>query len=109
MSGVLTVFAVYLSRTYLWAAEFPTTLGATDINIGNDIARISGNAAEWVTLHFSDLTGQLKDSTTTLLIDPVQTLLVESPWWLVAALVLSLAFLLGDLRTTVISAFCVAG
>lgn len=109
VSGVLTVFAVYLSRTYLWAAEFPTTLGATDINIGNDIARISGNAAEWVTLHFSDLTGQLKDSTTTLLIDPVQTLLVESPWWLVAALVLSLAFLLGDLRTTVISAFCVAG
>ncbi|MCE0535957.1 ABC transporter permease subunit [Kineosporia rhizophila] len=104
VTAVATLFCVYLSRTYLWAAEFPS-----EINIGDDIARLSGDFAEWVTSTFSDFTGWLKDTATTLLLDPLQTLLVESPWWLVAALLLALAFLLGNLRVTVVTAFCVAG
>ncbi|GAA3632408.1 ABC transporter permease subunit [Kineosporia mesophila] len=109
VAGVLTLFAIYLSRTFIWAAEFPDTVGSTDINFGNDIARISGNFADWFTTQASDVTGWMKDTTSLLLIDPLQTLLVESPWWLVAALLLALAYLLGNLRVTVLTAFCVAG
>ncbi|GAB3265463.1 ABC transporter permease subunit [Kineosporia babensis] len=103
-AGLAALFCVYLSRTYVWAAEFST--GST---IGDDIARLSSTFSDWVTSTFSDLTGWLKDTTTALLLDPLQTLLVESPWWLVAALLLALAFLLGNLQATVVTAFCVAG
>ncbi|MBT0767388.1 ABC transporter permease subunit [Kineosporia sp. J2-2] len=104
VAGLGAIFAVYLSRTYVWAAEFPS-----DYNIGDDIARHSGSFADWLTSNLSDVTGWLKDTATALLLDPLQTLLVESPWWLVAALLLALAYLLGNLRVTVVTAVCVAG
>jgi glycine betaine/proline transport system permease protein len=104
VTGIAAIVCIYLSRTYVWAAEFPS-----DVNIGDDIAKHSGNFAEWVTSTFSDVTGWLKDTVTSLLLDPLQTLLVESPWWLVAALLLALAYLLGNLRATVVTALCVAG
>ncbi len=105
--GVATLaalYCVYLSRTFVWAAEFPSKYG-----IGDDITRHSGKFADWITTNASDVTGWFKDTATSLLIDPLQTLLVESPWWLVAALLLALAYLLGSVRVTVVTAFCVAG
>lgn len=108
-AGVLvTGFCVYLSRTYLWAADFPSQLGGTDISIGSDIAKYTGNFADWITLHASDFTGWFKDTSTELLLNPLQTLLVQSPWWLVGALLLALAYLLGGPRVTAVTAVCVA-
>jgi glycine betaine/proline transport system permease protein len=104
--AAVTLFAVHLSRTYLWAADFPSTLGDRDIEIGSDIARRTSIITEWVQLNASDVTNGFKDLTTTLLINPLQTVLVDSPWWLVAFVIIAVAALLGDLRAVITTVIC---
>ncbi|HST85653.1 MAG TPA: ABC transporter permease subunit [Kineosporiaceae bacterium] len=111
IGGIVTLVAIYLSRTYLWAADFPTTLGGangTDINIGNDIAKRTSIISDWVQLNASDLTNGFKDVITSVLIDPLQTLFVESPWWLIAFVLISLAALFGDRRAVITTVICLA-
>lgn len=113
VAGALgTLAAVQLSRTYLWAAEFPSTLTLggrdQDIEIGSDIARVTGTVTEWVQLNASGLTNGVKDVVTAVVIDPLQARLVESPWWLVATVVIGLALLLGDRRAGLVAALCLA-
>jgi glycine betaine/proline transport system permease protein len=107
-----TLFCVYLSRTYLWAADFPSTLTLggrdRDIEIGSDIAKWTSDASDWVQLNLSGFTNGIKDVATSLLIDPLQTLLVESPWFVVAFVMLALAALIGDRRALIVTAGCIA-
>jgi glycine betaine/proline transport system permease protein len=109
--ALVTAFLIYLSRTYLWAADFPSTLTiggkARDIEIGSDIARITSKVTDWINLHASGLTNGFKDHITSLFIDPLQNLLVESPWFLVAVVVVGLAALIGNWRAALYVAVCV--
>ncbi|MFI7586393.1 ABC transporter permease [Spongisporangium articulatum] len=97
--AVVAVVAVYLSRTYLWAAEFPTTVGGTDITVGSDIARYTGQVTDWIGLNASGVTGGIKNFVTLVSIDPLQDLLTSSPWFVVMAAVAGLALLLAGWRT----------
>jgi glycine betaine/proline transport system permease protein len=106
VGALAALVAVYLSRTYLWAADFPSTLSGLDINIGNDIAKYTSEATDWVQSNASGLTGGFKDGATAWVIDPIQTLLTESPWFLVAIVVLILAWELAGPKTTAIVAVC---
>jgi glycine betaine/proline transport system permease protein len=109
--AIATIFLIYLSRTYLWAANFPSTatIGgqARDIEIGSDIARITSDVTDWVQLHASGVTDGIKDGVSWALIDPLQNLLTESPWWLIALVAVALAALVGDLRATIVTAVCI--
>jgi glycine betaine/proline transport system permease protein len=110
--AVVTVFLIYLSRTYLWAAQFPDTftIGGKqhDIAVGTDISKWTSNASTWLQDNASGFTNGFKDVCTTIFIDPLQNLLTESPWILVALVILALAWLVGDLRAVVVSAVCIA-
>jgi glycine betaine/proline transport system permease protein len=111
IGAIATLVAIYLSRTYLWAADFPTTLGGangTDLNIGNDIAKRTSIISDWVQLNASGVTGGFKDAVTSLLIDPLQTMLVESPWWVIAFVLVALAALFGDRRAVITTVICLA-
>lgn len=99
--GALTLVAVYLSTTYLWAAEFPP-----DVSVGPTIAQATTTATDWVQTNFSSVTGGLKDFVTLVLIDPLQTLLTESPWWLLAAAIVAVSAVIGSTRAAIISAVC---
>jgi glycine betaine/proline transport system permease protein len=101
VGGALTIAAVYLSTTYLWASEFPS-----DASIGPTIVKATATATEWVQDNFSSVTGGLKDVVTLVLINPLQTLLTESPWWLLAAAVVAVSAVIGSVRAAVISAVC---
>jgi glycine betaine/proline transport system permease protein len=106
--ALATVAAIYLSRTYLWAADFPSTLGGTEINVGNDITKHTSLATDWVQSNFSSLTLGLKDGVTAALINPLQDLLVQSPWFLIAGLVVALSAVLAGRRTTMVTVVCLA-
>ncbi|TWP51234.1 ABC transporter permease subunit [Lentzea tibetensis] len=99
--GVATLVAIYFSYTYLWAAEFPS-----EAEIGSSIRRGTTAATEWVQDNLPVITGGFKDFTTTVFINPLQALLSESPWWLVAAVVVALSFVIGGVRSAVTSAVC---
>ncbi|MDT7661406.1 MAG: glycine betaine/proline transport system permease protein, partial [Pseudonocardiales bacterium] len=101
--GVVAVVAVWLSRTYVWAAEFPG-----DGGLGSAIAQGTTAATDWVQTELSTITGVIKDVITAALIEPLQALLVTSPWWLVGAVIVALTVVIGNVRAAAISAICVA-
>ncbi len=97
--AVVALLACYASRTYLWAAQFPTsvTLGgsAHDVGLGPSIARAADDVTTWVQDHLSGLTGGLKDAVTLHLLNPFESLLTLSPWWAVVGALVSFAALAG--------------
>jgi glycine betaine/proline transport system permease protein len=98
--GIGAILCAYLSFTYVWAAEFP------DVEIGSTIAKAVADATDWIQANLASVTGAIKDAVTVVLIDPLQALLVESPWWLVAAVVVALSVVLGGVRAAIVSAVC---
>lgn len=97
----VTGVAVYLSYTYLWAAEFQS-----DVEIGSSIRQGATAVTEWVQDSLPVLTGGFKDFVTFALINPLQALLAESPWFLVALVIVALSFMVGGVKSAVISAVC---
>ena len=103
VTGVGALGLVYASRYFPWAAEFP------ELSLGSKLATASDNAATWVTDTFGGFTMAVKDQITYGLLNPLQSLLAESPWWLCAAAIAALAFVLGGLRALVPTVICLAG
>ncbi|GLY49111.1 ABC transporter permease subunit [Lentzea sp. NBRC 102530] len=99
----VTAVCVYLSYTYLWAAEFQT-----DVEIGSSINKGATAVTEWAQDSLPVLTGGFKDFVTFALINPLQALLAESPWFLVALVIVAVSFMIGGVRPAIISAVCVA-
>jgi len=97
----VTGIAVYLSYTYLWAAEFQS-----DVEIGSSIRQGATAVTEWVQDSLPVLTGGFKDFVTFALINPLQALLAESPWFLVALVIVALSFMIGGVRSALVSAVC---
>ncbi|MET8167318.1 ABC transporter permease subunit [Streptomyces sp. NPDC005329] len=99
--AVATAVLVYLSHTYLWAAEFPG-----DGAIGSSIASAADTATGWAQDNLSGLTNAFRDGITNGLLNPFQSLLTDSPWWLVAAVLIALGAVLGGWRAGVTTAVC---
>ncbi|MER5217762.1 ABC transporter permease subunit [Streptomyces sp. NPDC002838] len=100
--GIVTVVLVYMSHTYVWAAEFPGEGG-----IGTSIASGADTATTWAQDNLSGLTNAFRDGITNGLLNPFQSLLTDSPWWLVAAVLIALGAVLGGWRAGVTAAVCV--
>ncbi|MFD0071140.1 ABC transporter permease [Streptomyces sp. NPDC127166] len=100
--AAVTAVLVYLSHTYVWAAEFPG-----DGGIGGSIARAADTVTTWVQDNLSGLTNAFRDGITNGLLNPLQTLLSDSPWWLVGAVLIALGAVLGGWRAGVTTAVCV--
>ncbi|MGW4172054.1 ABC transporter permease [Streptomyces chartreusis] len=93
---------VYLSHTYVWAAEFP---GEGDV--GSAISSWADSVTTWAQDNLSGLTNAFRDAITNGLLNPFQTLLTDSPWWLVGAALIALAVVLGGWRAGITTAVCV--
>ena len=101
--GVITLVCVWYSFTYLWAAEFPD-----GVNIGSAVARAADAVSMWAQTSFSAVTNRIRDLLTVSLLNPFQSVLADSPWWLVAIVIVALAVVLGGLRAAVTAAICLA-
>ncbi|MFR0354267.1 ABC transporter permease [Streptomyces sediminimaris] len=100
--AVVTAVLVYLSHTYLWAADFPG-----DGTVGSHIASAADTVTNWAQDHLAGLTNAIRDVVTNVLLNPFQTLLTDSPWWLVAMVLVALAVVLGGWRAGITTAVCV--
>ncbi|RDI19756.1 ABC transporter permease [Lentzea flaviverrucosa] len=98
----VTGVCVYLSYTYLWAAEFQS-----DVEIGTAIRKGATAVTEWAQDSLPVITDGFKDFVTFALINPLQALLAESPWFLVALVIVALSFMIGGVRPAIVSAVCV--
>jgi glycine betaine/proline transport system permease protein len=100
--GIAVAVLVYLSHTYVWAAEFPGN-GST----GSHIASAADTTTTWLQDHLSGLTNGLRDVITNGLLNPFQMLLTDSPWWLVGVVLAGLGAALGGWRAGAVAAVCV--
>lgn len=93
VSAVVAGVLVYLSRYYPWAATFEAnTLGARLADAINKVADGFINV-------FGGVTEAFKNLVTYGLLNPMQSVLAESPWFVSGAAILLFALVIGGFRT----------
>jgi glycine betaine/proline transport system permease protein len=99
--GVL--ICVYLSHNYLQFAQFPSSL-----NIGPHVQDAINSFTNWVVAHFGRYTEDFKNFITNSFLNPLQSLLSETPWWLMAPVLMAISYVLGGLKPLVTTVVCLA-
>ncbi|MDT7578613.1 MAG: glycine betaine/proline transport system permease protein [Pseudonocardiales bacterium] len=99
--AVLVVIAIYLSRTWLQLAEFPS-----QPDLGAPLAAGVTAFTNWLVSAISGFTGAVADIVSTVLLNPLQSLLADSPWWLMFLVLLAVAYVLGGWRPALTAFVC---
>ena len=99
----ITLVAIYLSNVYLWASQFP---GAGMLGI--KVAAIADSATGWIQLHLVTVTNGLTNIFSYGLINPIQSVLVDAPWYTTAAALVITGYLLKGTRLAGVVAICIA-
>jgi glycine betaine/proline transport system permease protein len=99
--GVVAVVCIYLSRMWLQLAEFPE-----QPDLGAPLAAGVSAFTDWLVSTVSGFTGAIANVVSTVLLNPLQSLLADSPWWLIALVLIALAYLLGGWRPALITLVC---
>jgi len=97
-AGIATLIAVYLSRFQLWAAVFPEQLV-----IGDYIASAADAVTEWITSTFYFLTIGLNENFTIHVLNRVESLLANTPWYITIIAVSLLAAIIGGRFVAILS------
>ena len=98
---VATGVAIFEGRTFLWANQFPDSLV-------HPISAPVNTATLWMEVHFYTVTSWIFNTTTLYVINPLSSLLEQSPWWLVIAAIAAISLVLAGARVAVVSAFCLS-
>jgi glycine betaine/proline transport system permease protein len=103
VSFIPVAVCIYVSRLYLGLAQFPAK-----INIGPDIGDGIDSFSNALVNAVDSFTNGFKDAISYGFLNPLQSLLGESPWWLMALVLLAAAYVLGGWQPTVITLVCEA-
>jgi glycine betaine/proline transport system permease protein len=101
--GVVTAICIYLSHQYSWAAEFPDKP-----DLGTPLSDAAQSTSDWISLHLHDVTTGFTNAVSNGLLNPLQSLIADSPWYLVTFVLLAASLILGGWRSCVITAVCIA-
>jgi len=99
-----TLVALYLSHNYVWANEFPSSP-----DLGTPIRDRVDEFGQWLLTDVSDLTTSIQTGFTERFLNPVQSLLAESPWFVTAAAITLIAVIVGGVRALLFTVVCLAG
>jgi glycine betaine/proline transport system permease protein len=99
--AVAAAVAVFYSRVYVVAAKFPNSP-----DLGGPLASWASSVTHTVVASISGATTALKNLVSYGLLNPLQSLLALSPWWLAAAALLAIAVILGGWRAGVVTLVC---
>ncbi len=101
--AVVVLVCVYLSRQSVDLATFPMT------PIGKNLANALDSFVASAVNILDGPAGGFKNFITSVLLNPMQALLAQSPWWLAALAITAIAAVLGGIRAVVSTLICVAG
>ena len=104
------VVCVLLSRQQLNLANFPDVSETPVLKYvsGPELTRMFNDFTDWFVGGVDTFTFWLKDQVTVLLINPLQDLLADSPWWVMALVLLAVAYVLGGWQPAAITLVCEA-
>jgi glycine betaine/proline transport system permease protein len=103
VTAVGALVAVWASRTYFRLAEFPES------SWGPTLADWVDEFTDWFTDTFRGATEWFKDLISDYLLNPLQSLIAESPWYVTATAILLLALVFGRARALLPTVICLAG
>jgi glycine betaine/proline transport system permease protein len=105
-----TLVLVYFSRQQLILAQFPTRDDWPFLKYidGKTVTKLVNDFSNWFIDKVDTFTLALKNDLTNWLINPLQNLLAESPWWTMALVLLAFAYVLGGWRPVVTTLVCEA-
>jgi glycine betaine/proline transport system permease protein len=103
IAGAVSIVGIVLSRQLAWAAFFPK-----QIDISAQVADASDAAVTWVTENMELLTAGLSKAVTVGVLNPLESVLANSPWYLTIAMISLLSLILGGLRSAFITAVLLA-
>jgi glycine betaine/proline transport system permease protein len=102
--GLVTLVLVYLSNTYVWANEFPSRP-----DLGTPLRDAVDRFADWMRSDVSHLTTSIQSGFTNHFLNPVQSLIAESPWFVTGIAILLIGAIVGGRRAFVSTLVCLAG
>jgi glycine betaine/proline transport system permease protein len=103
VGAVVVLVCIYFSRQNIDAATFPES------NLGRTIADRLDSFITWIVGILDGPAVAFKDFITYALLNPMQNLLAESPWWLSALAISAIALIVGGARALVATVVCLAG
>jgi glycine betaine/proline transport system permease protein len=98
VGGLLTIVAVILSRYVLWAAVYPDAL-----NFEKQIASFADTVVGWITSTFDFFTAGFNEWFTVTLLNPLESLLAQTPWYITIIAISLLAIIIGGRVAALIS------
>ena len=98
-AAVAAIISIFLSRTVLSLAVWPAS-----INISQQVEDITNSATEWTTTNLYIFTVGFKDFISNWVLNPLETLLAFSPWYLSFAAFIFLALVIAGRRVTILAA-----
>jgi glycine betaine/proline transport system permease protein len=98
ISGLLAIISVYLSRTLLWAAIWPN-----EISIAKEVEVFTNNATKWTLDNLYFLTVGFKDLISYVVLNPLESLLSASPWYLTVGFIVSIALIIAEKKVALIA------
>ncbi len=104
VAGVGTLVALYLSHNYIWANEFPS-----QPDLGTPLRNAVDSFGEWLRSDLSHLTNAIQRGSTDYGLNPIQSLLADSPWFVTAAAILAIAAVIGGRKAAVATVLCLGG
>jgi glycine betaine/proline transport system permease protein len=102
LTGLIPVgIAIWLSRQYLSLAQFPKSW-----NIGSDLSTKISSFTDSFVNAVDSVTTAFKNVVTYGLLNPLQDLLGQSPFWLMALVLIGFAYVLGGWRPVLTTVVC---
>ena len=98
-AGIATIVAIILSRQQLWAAVFPDSL-----NFNSQIGGGADSFTEWFTTTFYFFTTTFNETFTLYILNPIEYLLADSPWYLTVIMISVIAAIIGGRTVAILSA-----
>lgn len=98
VGGVLTIVAIVMSRYVLWAAVYPDSL-----DFEKQIASFADTVVGWFTSTFDFFTEGFNIWFTTTLLNPLESLLAQTPWYVTIIAISLLAVIIGGRVAAAIS------
>jgi len=99
VAGIAAVVGVVLSRQMAWAAFFPK-----QIDISTQVADASDASVTWVTENMEFLTTGFSKAVTVGVLNPLESVLASSPWYLTILMIALISLILGGIRSAIVSA-----
>lgn len=95
----VTAAAIVIGLLLPAARTFPDEVGVSFSEPINGLV-------DWLRTNASFATGGLKDAVSFAVLNPLQTIFTEAPWWLVIGVVFGIAGLVSGIRPAITAAFC---